>query len=216
MKCELCHKNNAETVLYRQTKTGKHEELYVCNACAQRERAFEQQHGIQVAAMDASPMVPPELPEELPPAPENFPSPPKKMHPNLTNLFGVNPLASPNPFELGDDDEGDSDIYDTKRCNKCHTSLEENQFGMYLGCTHCYDIFREELRGVFAELQGCKSYKGNIPEWLKERLYKRSIERDLQKAIANDDFEKAKQLTEELRKIEEREQFRKEGDHDEP
>lgn len=213
MKCELCHKNNAETVLYRQTEAGKREELYVCNTCAQRERAFEQQHGIQVAAMDASPMPPADFPEDLPPPPEGFSPPPNKMHPNLTDLFGVNPLFPPNPFKNRESEDLEDDSYDTKMCNECHAILEDAQFGMHMGCTNCYDAFREELRVIFAELQGCSAYKGDIPEWLKDRLYKRSVERKLKKAIADDDFEKAKQLTEELRTIEARE--REEGGHDE-
>ena len=33
MKCELCHTNDAETVLH-QKKDGKDRELYVCKKCA--------------------------------------------------------------------------------------------------------------------------------------------------------------------------------------
>jgi hypothetical protein len=192
----------------------------VCNPCARRERAFEQQHGIQVAAMDASEMLPPGMPEGLPPLspgmpplPEGFPPPPKKQHPNLTDLFGVNPLPPIKPF--GDEEEVTDDDFDTKLCAECHTPLEDARFGMHMGCTNCYDAFRQELRAIFSELQGCSSYKGDIPEWLKDRLYKRSVERDLQKAIAADDFEKAKQLKDELRKLEASEKDNNEGDDDE-
>ena len=58
MKCEICNQQKAETVFFRVAEDGSEEELYVCHACAARERAFEQAHGIQVAAMDA-----PQMPE---------------------------------------------------------------------------------------------------------------------------------------------------------
>ncbi len=38
MKCELCHKNKAETAL-TVTKDGKEEELYVCKKCAAKEKS---------------------------------------------------------------------------------------------------------------------------------------------------------------------------------
>ena len=34
MKCEICHKADAATVLHRKKKDGSDEELYVCKACA--------------------------------------------------------------------------------------------------------------------------------------------------------------------------------------
>lgn len=41
MKCELCHKNDAQTAV-RVTKDGEEEELYVCEACAKETRARRQ------------------------------------------------------------------------------------------------------------------------------------------------------------------------------
>ena len=41
MKCELCHKADAETAITRQ-KDGEEEELYVCHACAAAERKARQ------------------------------------------------------------------------------------------------------------------------------------------------------------------------------
>ncbi len=64
MKCELCHANNAETVLYRRNAEGKREELYVCHACAERERAFEEERGIQITAMRLNGGAKPAPPEE--------------------------------------------------------------------------------------------------------------------------------------------------------
>ena len=34
MKCELCHKNEAETVIFRERPGKAREELYVCPPCA--------------------------------------------------------------------------------------------------------------------------------------------------------------------------------------
>ena len=53
MKCELCHQRNAETVIFRKQGNAPREELYVCHACAERERAFGVERGIQVAAVDS-------------------------------------------------------------------------------------------------------------------------------------------------------------------
>lgn len=42
MKCELCHKANAETAIKRVQSSGSEEELYVCKSCAKAERLRHQ------------------------------------------------------------------------------------------------------------------------------------------------------------------------------
>ncbi len=61
MKCELCHERDAEVVLFRRGKEdGKgEEELYVCKKCAEQERAFGTERGIQVTAMEQEEDAPP-------------------------------------------------------------------------------------------------------------------------------------------------------------
>lgn len=61
MKCEMCHKAEAETAI-RKGVEGESQELYVCQACARKEARQE-------AAADAQASAPPGGAEGLPPAP---------------------------------------------------------------------------------------------------------------------------------------------------
>lgn len=192
MKCELCHQNNAETVLYRQTDAGAREELYVCESCAARERAFEQQHGIQVAAMDASPLMPPD---------KHFPRP---IPPELEEkLMGLSPAD--NPF-FGDNperpDPQPDDLIQLKTCPHCGIAEDEVQLSLHLGCAHCYDVFREELKVLFKDLQGCTSFHGKPPAWLSAKFQLRDLKRKLQEAIEKEQFDEAKKLMQALRALE--------------
>lgn len=191
MKCELCHKNDAETVLLRLSDTGKQEELYVCTACATRERAFEQQHGIQVAAMDATPFPPP--------GEGDFPMPPPlpaaltdKLMPQLEDFFGKDP-ERPESFP--------DELVAPKTCPKCGMAADEITFSLHLGCAECYNVFREELKILFADLQGCTEFKGPPPAWIAHKFREKELMRQLRQAIADNQFDEAKRLTQEIKTL---------------
>jgi protein-arginine kinase activator protein McsA len=197
MKCELCQKHDAETVLYRLTENGKREELYVCHACASRERAFEQQHGIQVAAMDASPMLPP---TGMLGGPAHPPIQPVEMPPELSekledflskadDFFGQDPDMPPIPEEI---------TSSFKRCPRCGKALGEVRTGGPLGCAQCYEAFREELKEIFSDLQGCSTYQGETPAWVAGKFRIRDLKRQLNDAIVGERFDEAKRLSQEL------------------
>lgn len=222
MKCEICHQHEAETVLFRHSDSGKTEELYVCGACATRERAFERQHGIQVAAMDAPPMpgtppegmmppgMPPGMPQGLPPdgmlgpnthigrslppgmLPPGMRNLPEKMLSQLEDLFGQD---SEHPEHFPED------MDPPKTCPLCGMAADDLPMSMHLGCTQCYETFREELKGLFADLQGCTEYKGEPPAWLASQFKRKQLEQALQTAIANEQFALAKRLTQELQAL---------------
>lgn len=205
MKCELCHKNDAETVLLRLTEAGKQEELYVCTACATRERAFEQQHGIQVAAMDATPFPGDATDLEAmslqgdAPMDEDFPMPPPlpaaltdHLMPHLGDFFGKDPeRPRSSPDEL----------ITPKTCPKCGMAADELNFALHLGCAQCYEVFREELKNLFADMQKCTEYKGPAPAWMANKFREKELMRQLKQAIAENRFDDAKRLTQEIKAL---------------
>lgn len=188
MKCELCSKNDAETVLFRRTESGTKEELYVCGACAARERAFEQQHGIQIAAMDASSILS-DAPFPAPPVPPQLP---EKLQEQMEDFFG----ASPEQFEPASDDP-----IQPKTCPQCGMALDEIHFAFRIGCARCYDTFREELKELFSDLQGCTEFRGNHPAWVAEKFRLNELKRKLKTAIEHEQFAEAKQLMLQIRAL---------------
>lgn len=55
MKCELCHKSEAQTAIQVTDKSGAENELYVCRECARRERVRRQQQSQHTRRMKGLP-----------------------------------------------------------------------------------------------------------------------------------------------------------------
>ncbi len=185
MKCELCHKNDAETVLWRQGEKGRREELYVCQACAGRERAFDRERGVQVAAMEAdggpNPGKPPAGLEEL--------GLPKEVFGQLGEMFGK--LSE----KLGGLGDGET------RCPGCGASADDLRAQGMMGCARCYKVFRKPLLRQLDESQQGTEYHGDpFPGRERERELKR-LEALQREAVAREDYAEAKRLAEEIRRL---------------
>ncbi len=202
MKCELCHERDAETVYHRPTKEGgRPEELYVCHACAEREETFDE-HGIQVAAMDADSLppfgvgtsTPPDVSigeEHLTPEEEErlfkeledagFP-PPKELFGKLGEMFGE--LSE----KLGEE------IAPDRRCPSCGQSLKAVREEGTLGCPECIAAFHHVIDHLLEEIQETKEYKGKPSERFVHVHALKQLKAALEDAIAREDYVEAKKI----------------------
>lgn len=75
-----------------------------------------------------------------------------------------------------------------------------------LGCSACYDVFAEGLEGMLKNMHKGLHHVGKAPaNYLKNRKFEekiRSLQTNLEKAVAEEEYEKAADLRDQIRKIE--------------
>ncbi len=91
------------------------------------------------------------------------------------------------------------------RCPGCGETYEEYKATKRIGCKECYTHFASFLEPVLKRVHGKALHTGKLPKKASFKLHqKREIERlrlRLQEAIANEEFEKAAKLRDEIREI---------------
>jgi protein arginine kinase activator len=91
-------------------------------------------------------------------------------------------------------------------CGACGLSYKEFRDSGRLGCPRCYDAFKEQLKPLLRKIHGSNVHIGKSPQQSQgvfER--KREIEAlkvDLNRAIESEDFEKAAELRDKIRDLE--------------
>lgn len=90
-------------------------------------------------------------------------------------------------------------------CKNCGTTYNEfKRYGL-LGCGGCYEVFGPALTPVIKRVQGNLEHVGKIPKKLgKEIMEKRRLSKlkeELQKAIANEEYEKAAQIRDTIKSL---------------
>lgn len=89
------------------------------------------------------------------------------------------------------------------RCSNCGLSYDEFRKTSRLGCAQCYADFRTQLRPLLLRLHGRTQHAGRMPERVDAQLKRDSrleqLRRDMEIAIACEDFEEAASLRDELR-----------------
>jgi len=97
-------------------------------------------------------------------------------------------------------------LADDKKCPSC--SLTFAQFGQLgrLGCSDCVPAFEDKLKPLLKRIHGGSSHTGKVPEKARERVnILRELDQlkdDLQTKVQNEEFEKAAQLRDRIRGIE--------------
>lgn len=190
MKCELCHQHEAETVIFREGRGKRREELYVCQDCAKREEAFNQERGIQVTAMefaeDSFRPAPPEVQgPEADDAGEAQPPPPEAFH-ALGKMF--NQLSSRLSGEKGEEN--------SLRCPACGLEAGEIAASGLMGCPKCYEFFREAILPLLAEINDCTAFGGSfgVAQKPSAREQLKALQAALAEAVKREDYAAAKQL----------------------
>ena len=88
-------------------------------------------------------------------------------------------------------------------CDQCGYTQADFKKSGRLGCAHCYDIFSDGLDSVLKTMHKDIRHRGKVPAGMQSvfegahRL--QSLNRDLQAAIAQEDFESAARLRDEIK-----------------
>nr|WP_240503474.1 UvrB/UvrC motif-containing protein [Natranaerobius trueperi] len=109
---------------------------------------------------------------------------------------------------MGGDPE-DLRISDQKKvqCDTC--GLTHQQFAKMgrFGCGKCYEVFGEQLKPMLKRIHGSTSHSGKVPKRaggtlrIKRRISE--LKESLQRCIYREEFEKAAEIRDEIKKLEE-------------
>lgn len=108
------------------------------------------------------------------------------------SCMGVNPKASYfNPIITG------------HCCKTCGCTFDEFSSSGLLGCTDCYNSFREELRPIINKLQGSLNHYGkdNVKGLTEEEKEYMELKKQLKQAVSLEDYELASALKEQILKF---------------
>lgn len=87
-------------------------------------------------------------------------------------------------------------------CPICHTSIAEFSKTGRLGCPHCYEEFKPILTQTLKSIHGNAAHTGkiakNASEKLKAKRKLEQLEKQLQEAVAKQDFENAATLRDKI------------------
>lgn len=90
-------------------------------------------------------------------------------------------------------------------CPKCGFTFENLQKTGRLGCPQCYDFFRKEIGHNLGGMHKGTKHKGNVPEGMLQDIQLQQkvdqLKASLKEAIAEEDFEQAAALRDELKQI---------------
>ena len=88
-------------------------------------------------------------------------------------------------------------------CPRCHTTLSSFTKTGHLGCPACYQTFREQLQPMLQQIHGRVQHAGRKPlntsEAQQLRLRRQELTRQLEAAVAQEDFETAAVLRDRIR-----------------
>jgi protein arginine kinase activator len=91
------------------------------------------------------------------------------------------------------------------KCPRCGFTQADFKKSGRLGCPECYKTFAEGLEGLLKTMHKGTRHAGKVPEALRasrdqaDRL--KSLQKKLDKAIKEEDFEQAAQLRDELKQL---------------
>ena len=101
-------------------------------------------------------------------------------------------------------------------CPECGTSFAQFAKSGRLGCAHCYTAFNKRLEPLLRRVQGISAHGGKIPQRvggaikLERRI--RSLTKELEAAVEQEEFETAAVLRDQLRELRERLRSEEEGE----
>jgi protein arginine kinase activator len=91
------------------------------------------------------------------------------------------------------------------KCPRCGFTQADFKKSGRLGCPECYKTFAEGLEGLLKTMHKGTRHAGKVPEALRESREQadrlKSLQKKLDKAIKEEDFEQAAQLRDELKQL---------------
>jgi protein arginine kinase activator len=88
-----------------------------------------------------------------------------------------------------------------KACRACGRKASEIQKDTRLGCATCYEVFAEEVAAVIQDVQPSSTHVGKTPASARVRSELAARTRQLQEAVAREDFEEAAKLRDLIRQL---------------
>jgi protein arginine kinase activator len=93
-----------------------------------------------------------------------------------------------------------------QRCPGCGFSQADFKKTGRLGCAQCYETFGEALNSLLKAMHKGTHHTGKVPARIVRQLERdttlKSLQRDLQKAVADENYESAAQIRDQLRQLE--------------
>lgn len=90
-------------------------------------------------------------------------------------------------------------------CEVCGMTYGKFREGGLLGCAQCYNLFRPQLKPLLQRIHGSTQHMGKIPQRAGGQLrWRKEIEKlqnELGNAIKSEEYERAAQLRDEIRKM---------------
>jgi len=128
------------------------------------------------------------------------------MSEDLLHNFSVSLLSSLIEMQLGGDKESIRTIETATSCPRCGQTYRQLQRTGRLGCSVCYQTYRQHLDPLFRRVHGSDTHRGKIPERGGEtiKLQKRlsDLRKEMQQAVLDERFEAAARLRDEVRLLE--------------
>lgn len=125
------------------------------------------------------------------------------------NGYSFFSLGADNLFSgfFGDSVFGTPSVSEQKRCTFCGQTKRELAKSGRAGCAKCYEVFGDELERMIHGIHGSARYNGTLPGKHAESAEKRKkideLKKQQQIAIAEQNYERAAVLRDEIRALEE-------------
>lgn len=91
-------------------------------------------------------------------------------------------------------------------CDNCGLTFEEFQKIGKFGCSTCYEVFNKKIEPLIKRLHGNASHHGKFPIQIAEQIELskeiQNLKDELNKAIKNEEYEKAAELRDAIRQLE--------------
>lgn len=172
MLCDKCKKNTAQ-VYYTENINGKETKYALCHECA-NEMNKSGELGLK-----------------------------------MPNLFGGGIFGGDMGSLIGSilaPQRSARDNTEQKKCDLCGMSFSDLMNEGKAGCPRCYDTFGDELERTIAGIHGGVKHTGRIPAKYRARLAEsekiEELKEKITAAVAEEDYETAARLRDEIRAIE--------------
>ncbi|MEG1071780.1 MAG: UvrB/UvrC motif-containing protein [Akkermansia sp.] len=171
-KCEIC--SSPSTVFLTQIVDGKTTEISLCTKCAKERGLLD---------------------------PEAFDLAEKLFSSTHGKSKKSEKLTPPDTSSIMDILHSSSSHLPLTQCPTCGFTLDDYRKIGRLGCSHCYDVFMEEILPSLSEIQSGTTHSGKEPEQAEQIAQEAQaqqtlgqLEADIKRAIAQENYEEAARI----------------------
>lgn len=105
-----------------------------------------------------------------------------------------------------DDFDGFAELEtDSRSCKNCGTSINDIKETGYLGCSNCYEIFKDRLEPLIKRIHSGQKHIGKVPMMIDSNIKKKVKIEELQKKIKEhvekEEYEQAAELRDNIRRL---------------